>query len=53
MDTDLGFYVVIKHHDQATSGKRVCFSFQFYIMVRAEIQGRNLEAGTEAEAMEE
>ena len=49
---------VIKHHDQKQLvEERVCFSLQFAVhhpgkSDRPETQGRDLEAGADAEAME-
>ena len=56
-----GFYPCTKHHDQeASCGEKSLFSLHFHIAVLHQrksglelTQGRNLEAGTDAEAMEE
>jgi hypothetical protein len=56
-----GLYCCTKHHNQETSwGGKGLFSLHFYIVVHHQrksgqelTQGRNLEARTDAEAMEE
>ena len=55
-----GLYTCTKHHDQEASwGGKGLFSLHFHIAVHHQrksgldlTQGRNLEAGTDAEAME-